>query len=99
MVDTKNPANFPFTKLVLKGITRMRQVPNQIGVVMGKDVLTYFNSSLDPNKNYMDLLLVCFDLICTTAVCRTGELAPTLSDPASVSRIVTLKHVIFKDTP
>ena len=60
-IDHKNKFVYPFTKLVLKGIRRMRQTESQLGVVLGKDVLDIFNSSLNPNKYFWDLNLVTFD--------------------------------------
>ena len=79
-----------FTRTVLKGIKAIRTVEKPVGVVMGKDVLTIFNSTLQPERFYHDLLLITFDLICTTTVCRTGELAPVLSAPGAASNIITL---------
>ena len=96
--DLKLPHKFPFTKLVLKGIKRLRNVEAPLGVVLGKDVLSYFNSALNPDKNYMDLLLITFDYVCTTAVCRTGELAPDLSDPEQATSFPTLKDLRLDNT-
>ena len=59
--NNRNPYSYPFTKMVLKGIQATRQVEYPVGVVLGKDILHYFNSSLEPEKNYYDLLLVTFD--------------------------------------
>ena len=83
-------SKLPFTQIVLKGIKAIRTVEKPVGVVMGKDVLMIFNSTLQPERFYHDLLLVTFDLICTTTVCRTGELAPVLSAPGAASNIITL---------
>jgi len=93
--DVKNPAEFPFTKLVLKGITRMRKYQPPVGVVLGKDTLAYFNSGLRPNETYMDLLFYTFDLIATTVCARTGELAPDLSDSSQIRNIITLDQLKF----
>ena len=87
----KNADSFPFTKAVLKGIRRMRSQNVPVGVVLGKDILELFNAPLNTEEFYEDLLLHTFDLICTTCICRTGELAPVLSDPSKVAYIVTLK--------
>ena len=76
----------------------MRNVEAPLGVVLGKDVLSYFNSALNPDKNYMDLLLITFDLVCTTAVCRTGELAPDLSHPEQATSFPTLKDLRLDNT-
>ena len=59
--DLKNPLQYPMTKLVLKGIKSMRSIEKPVGVVLGKDVLHIFNSSLRPEKFYEDLLFVTFD--------------------------------------
>ena len=83
-------SKYPFTGLVLKGIRALKSVEKPVGVVMGKYVLAIFNSTLQPTKYYYDLLLVTFDWICTTTVCRTGELAPVLSKPGAEVSIVTL---------
>ena len=90
--------DLPFTALVLKGIKSMRSVEETVGVVLGKDVLDIFNSTLQPEKFYFDLVLVTFDLICTTTLCRTGELAQTLSEECALSKIVTLDKLKFGDT-
>ena len=52
---------FPFTKLVLKGIKALYQFETLVGVVLGKDVLYHFNSMLQPQSKYFDLVLVTFD--------------------------------------
>ena len=59
----RTPSNirYPFTSLVIKGIRRLRSVEETVGVVLGKDILDIFNSSLQPTKYYFDLLLVTFD--------------------------------------
>ena len=98
MEDLKPPSKFPFTKLVLRGIKRLHNIEAPIGVVFGKDVLSYFNSSLEPDKHYLDLLLYTFDLVCTTCVCRTGELAPDMSDPAQATMFLTLKDLKLNNT-
>ena len=102
--DIKQPDKFPLTKQVLKGITRMRKIVPPVGVVLGKDTLAYFNSSLRPDENYMDLLLYTFDLIATTVCARTGELAPDLTDSEQIRNIISLDqikfgNVWFKDVP
>jgi hypothetical protein len=73
-------------------------------VVLGKDVLEIFNAVLKPKEEYMDLVLVTFDWISTTTLCRTGELAPDLSQPGALDVIVTLDKLRignswFKDIP
>ena len=89
---------FPFTKRVLDGISRMRKVNQPLGVVLGKDTLSYLNNSLRPKENYTDLLLYTFDLICTTVCSRTGEMAPDLSKPENVKSIITLDQLQFGTT-
>ena len=85
-----SPNKFPFLTLVLKGIRRVKSLEKPVGVVLGKDVLETFNAVLQPDKHYYDLLLITFDWICTTTLCRTGELAPDLSQPGALDAIVTL---------
>ena len=65
---------------------------------MGKDILEIFNSSLHPDENYYDLLLYTFDLITTTVICRTGELAPTLNDTSKIPYVVTLGKLKIHNT-
>ena len=96
--DIKQPEKFPLTKQVLNGITRMRKIVPPVGVVLGKDTLAYFNSSLRPNENYMDLLLYTFDLIATTVCARTGELAPDLTDSDQIKNIISLDQIKFGNT-
>lgn len=72
---------YPLTAKVILGIKACRVLEKPVGVVLGKDVLRIFNSSLSPDEEYYHLLLVTFDWICTTAICRTGELAPKLNKP------------------
>ena len=81
---------YPFTSMVIRGIKTIHQIDVPVGVVLGKDILFHFNSMLEPTKHYFDCLLVVFDLICTTTICRTGELAPTRSKPGALTSIVTL---------
>ena len=59
--NNRDPYKYPFTKMVLRGIAASRQVEYPVGVVLGKDILHYFNAVLNPLKNYYDLLLVTFD--------------------------------------
>ena len=84
---------FPFTSTVINGIRAIRITEEPVGVVLGKDVMSIFNSSLQPNLYYYHLLLVTFDWICSTSICRTGELAPELSKPDAASKIITLDQV------
>ena len=67
-------------------------------MVLGKDALETFNCCLEPDKHYFDLLLLTFDLVCTTSVCRTGELAPVMSDPDKATTFVTLKDLKLDNT-
>jgi hypothetical protein len=89
---------FPLTKRTLDGISRMRKVNQPLGVVLGKDTLSYLNSSLRPDEKYSDLLLYTFDLICTTVCSRTGEMAPDLSKTQNVKSIITLDQIQFGTT-
>ena len=93
ITDNKASDVFPLTKQVLEGITRLREIKHPLGVVLGKDTLAYFNSSLNPNQNYLDLLFYTFDLICTTICSRSGALAPDLSDPDRIHAIITLDQL------
>ncbi len=52
---------FPLTSKVLLGIKSCRILEKPVGVVLGKDILQIFNSSLNPEENFYDLLLVSFD--------------------------------------
>ena len=89
---------YPLTSKVIQGISACRTIEKPVGVVLGKDVLKIFNSSLSPEKEYYDLLLVTFDYICTTTICRTGELAPKLNKPGALSSVVTLDMVRIGNT-
>ena len=93
ITDNKASDVFPLTKRVLEGITRLREIKHPLGVVLGKDTLAYFNSSLNSNQNYLDLLFYTFDLICTTICSRSGALAPDLSDPDRIHAIITLDQL------
>ena len=95
---THSKNEFPFLSLVLKGIRRVRTLDTPVGVVLGKDVLDIFNSVLKPEENYLDLLLVTFDWISTTTLCRTGELAPDLSQSGALDAIVTLDKLRIGNT-
>ena len=86
----QNKQKYLFTRMVIRGIKTLHQIETPVGVVLGKDILFHFNSMLDPENDYYDCLLVTFDWIATTTVCRTGELAPTPSKPGALTSIVTL---------
>ena len=58
ITDNKASDVFPLTKRVLEGITRLREIKHPLGVVLGKDTLAYFNSSLNSNQNYLDLYFI-----------------------------------------
>ena len=81
---------YPLTSKVLLGIKSCRVLEKPVGVVLGKDILQIFNSSLNPEENFYDLLLVSFDWICTTTFCTTGELALRLNKPGALSSVITL---------